>query len=283
MANKGKRMVNEDLIKQIGQGGGAEYTAGDGIDITEDVISVDTETVALKSDLATVATTGDYDDLTDKPDLSHMVEDNDTTFPFVGNIQNNGGMFLYKKNSDGFYQDHVTVESTDDPVLVNLDALSGDYTKLTNTPTIPDAVSGTNDGTNWTSITIGSTTKNIPQGGGSSERKIEYKDGPVDASGLTAWLKGMPIIIAESTTNNLTAFVNDLTNKGYTNIITDIAIGESVKVNGFFATPYTSGSTMLGLHYFCTDLGSSASQSVYGRSCNIEYELQRSDNRQLMM
>lgn len=33
-------------------------------------------------------------------------------------------------------------------------------------PTIPDAVSGTNDGTNWTTITIGSTTKAIPSGGG---------------------------------------------------------------------------------------------------------------------
>ena len=38
----------------------------------------------------------------------------------------------------------------------------------TDTPTIPDAVSGTNDGTNWTSITIGDTTKNIPSGGSGS-------------------------------------------------------------------------------------------------------------------
>ena len=106
MANFGKRMVAEDLIKQIGQGGGGSYTAGDGIDITDNKISVD-NTVALKSDLtdyaksadlATVATTGKYDD-------------------------------------------------------------------LLNLPTIPAAVSGTNDGTNWTSITIGDTTKNIPSGG----------------------------------------------------------------------------------------------------------------------
>ena len=72
MANFGKRMVAEDLIKQIGQGGGGtEYTAGDnitikdgvisatdttytagtGIDITEDVISVDGTVVPSKSDL----------------------------------------------------------------------------------------------------------------------------------------------------------------------------------------------------------------------------------------
>ena len=35
-----------------------------------------------------------------------------------------------------------------------------DYIK--HKPTIPDAVSGTNDGTNWTSLTIGSVTKGIP-------------------------------------------------------------------------------------------------------------------------
>lgn len=43
---------------------------------------------------------------------------------------------------------------------------SGNYNDLTNKPTIPDAVSGQNDGTNWTSLTIGNTTKAIPQGGG---------------------------------------------------------------------------------------------------------------------
>ncbi len=45
---------------------------------------------------------------------------------------------------------------------------SGNYNDLTNKPTIPDAVSGQNDGTNWTSLTIGNTTKVIPSGGGSS-------------------------------------------------------------------------------------------------------------------
>ena len=52
MANMGKRMVKEPLIAQIGQGGSAEYTAGTGIDITEDVISVD-NTVAMKDDIET--------------------------------------------------------------------------------------------------------------------------------------------------------------------------------------------------------------------------------------
>lgn len=42
MSNFGKRMVRESKIQEIGQGGGGtEYTAGTGIDITEDVISAD--------------------------------------------------------------------------------------------------------------------------------------------------------------------------------------------------------------------------------------------------
>lgn len=82
---------NDPTAPWGGGGGGGSYTAGDGIDITNDVISID-NTVALKTDipsltgyatetwvstelldyaelddLATVATTGDYDDLTNKP------------------------------------------------------------------------------------------------------------------------------------------------------------------------------------------------------------------------
>ena len=53
-------------------------------------------------------------------------------------------------------------------------ATSGDYDDLTNKPTIPDAVSGTNDGTNWTSLTIGSTTKAIPQGGGVAQIQSDW-------------------------------------------------------------------------------------------------------------
>lgn len=51
MANFGKRMVKEPLIKEIG---GTEYTAGEGIVISEDEISVDEQVIATKTDL------GDY-------------------------------------------------------------------------------------------------------------------------------------------------------------------------------------------------------------------------------
>ena len=86
MANFGKRMVAEDLIKQIGQGGGSDLNlqAGTGISITtgetadDKIIAVDSNVAmtsdladyAKSADLATVATTGDYDDLTDTPNLT---------------------------------------------------------------------------------------------------------------------------------------------------------------------------------------------------------------------
>lgn len=44
---------------------------------------------------------------------------------------------------------------------------SGSYTDLTDKPTIPDAVSGTNDGTNWTTLTIGNSTYGLAGGSGS--------------------------------------------------------------------------------------------------------------------
>ena len=72
------------------------YTGGTGIDITNNVISVD-NTIATKSELFS----GDYDDLTNKPDLS-----------------------VYAESSD-----LATVATT------------GDYDDLTNKPTIPAALS----------------------------------------------------------------------------------------------------------------------------------------------
>ena len=62
----------------ISAAGGASYSAGTGIDITNNVISADTAVLATKSDLsaytptaslATVATTGSYSDLSNKPTI----------------------------------------------------------------------------------------------------------------------------------------------------------------------------------------------------------------------
>ena len=68
-------------------------------------------------------------------------------------------------------------------------ATTGAYSDLSGTPTIPDAVSGTNDGTNWTSLTIGSTTYGIPSGGG--------------GSGVTAQDEAIGLLIGSATADNI--------------------------------------------------------------------------------
>lgn len=70
---------------------------------------------------------------------------------------------------------------------------SGDYNDLTNKPTIPDAVSGVNDGTNWTSLTIGSTTKAIPQGGSSLPSQTGNSGKFLSTDGTDASWEELPV------------------------------------------------------------------------------------------
>lgn len=67
-------------------------------------------------------------------------------------------------------------------------AISGSYNDLSDKPTIPAAVSGVNDGTNWTSLTIGSDTYGI--GGGSAPSNMVTTDTSQTISGqktFTGW------------------------------------------------------------------------------------------------
>ena len=152
MASQGKRMVPEKLIKESGQGGGgATYTAGDGIsidanneisanikagsgivvdtDLTDDslVVMVDQADIPYKSDLATVATTGDYDDLTNKPTIPVEVKftdvvdigDNDEaniTSDQVAEIQN-GTKRL--KARGWLFELSFDISETDDQLILN--------------------------------------------------------------------------------------------------------------------------------------------------------------------
>ena len=71
--------INSDGELEVIGGGGHEYTAGTGIDIANDEISVDTSVVATQTDLesytptaslSNVALSGDYADLTNTPNLA---------------------------------------------------------------------------------------------------------------------------------------------------------------------------------------------------------------------
>ena len=109
-------------------GGVDNIEAGTGIVITGDetkTISVDTETIPTIAELATVAFSGSYSNLLDKPDLS-----------------------VYELKEDAFTGDYDDLTNKPDLSIYELktDAFSGDYNDLTNKPSIPTKTSDlTND------------------------------------------------------------------------------------------------------------------------------------------
>ena len=137
-------------------------------DLTNDsgyITGVSWNDVSNKPTFATVATTGDYDDLIDKPDLSIYAESSDlATVATTGDyddllnkptlfdgdydsLTNKPDLSIYAESSDlatvattGDYDD-----LTDKPDLsvyeLAADAFSGDYDDLTNKPTIPTQTS----------------------------------------------------------------------------------------------------------------------------------------------
>lgn len=234
---QGKRMVPESLIAKIGQGGGTEYTAGEGIDITNNEISanikagsgivvdtdltdeslvvmVDQEDIPYKSDLATVATTGDYDDLTNKPTnlvTTDTQQDITGKKTFIGTItapleikgaNGENGTIRFKGENDftgpmiyGSYgiglhlkprviSEFQIEDNSNDHKFVLPSKANGTYT-LATSDDIPAAVSGTNDGTNWTSLTVGSDTYDIPAGGSGSS--YTFTNGLTENAGTVSW------------------------------------------------------------------------------------------------
>lgn len=115
-------------------------------------------------------TTGSYGaNSSDVIDLNtaHQADWNESTSTNPGYIKNKPDLSVYALSSS----------------LASV-ATSGSYNDLTNKPTIPDAVSGTNDGTNWTSLTIGSDTYDIPAGGGGSS--YTFTNGLTESSGTVS-------------------------------------------------------------------------------------------------
>ena len=122
--------------KNIPAGGGDvsvdNFQEGTGITIVEDPttekieIGVNTATIPAKSDLANVAFSGDYDDLTNKPDLSVYAETSDlANVAFSGNYSDLSGtpdLSVYAEKSE----------------LANV-AFTGNYSDLSGTPSIPAA------------------------------------------------------------------------------------------------------------------------------------------------
>lgn len=78
------------------------------------------------SSLATVATTGDYDDLTDKPTIPSKISD-----------LTNDSDFIEKSSTNGLVKNDGTIDTT------AYSTFDGDYNNLSNKPTIPSASSTT--------------------------------------------------------------------------------------------------------------------------------------------
>lgn len=85
-----------------------------------------------------------------------------------------GSDAMLTKKATSYYADRIVLrQGINQPATLNLPPISYGTTKtLATTSDLPPTVSGTDDGTNWTSLTIGSTTKNIPSGGGSGITEI---------------------------------------------------------------------------------------------------------------
>lgn len=83
-------------------------------------------------------------------------------------------------------------------------ATTGDYDDLTNKPTIPEPVSGTNDGTNWTSLTIGNETHGFASGGTGDVTDVEVNGTSVVNAEGVAEITLPPIAteLTPSSTNN---------------------------------------------------------------------------------
>lgn len=190
MANYGQRLIPENELKylervienipdpdDIGSGGGGIiYRAGEGIKISQHTISVDPITVAMKTDIPTVPTK--LSDLTN--DVGYITLSALTGYALLTDIPTS----VSQLTNDSGYITNTVNDLTNYTLTSNLAsvATSGSYLDLSNTPTIPDAVSGTNDGTNWTTITIGSDTYNIPSGSGGGPDIITI---PYDLMGYT--------------------------------------------------------------------------------------------------
>lgn len=134
----------------------------------------------------------------------------------------------------------ATITSQDITTWNNKSDFSGNYNDLSNKPTIP-TISGTNDGTNWTTITINGTTKNIPSGGG-GEPDAYIKSASTSGNTLTLTKK-------DNTTVVFTPTFTDTNYYHTPSYSTGLKIATGTGVNDLYVpTGTTNTSVALGNH-----------------------------------
>ena len=143
----------------------------------------------------------DYSDLIVKPTQINIATSSanhgDDDVDYTGSIELTDD-YVDIKATDG--EDTTTLRVTPTGVTVNGDPIGGGT-----------EVSGTNDGTNWTTLTIGNTTKNIPQGGSSSmspyiNRVVSYTVRPKHEgeTGNLEWFMNVPLLLTNTCTDSET-------------------------------------------------------------------------------
>lgn len=139
---------SEELVKnhpdpsESWGGSGSTYTAGEGIVIENNEISVDAEDVALVKNLATVAFSGSYSDLSNKPDLSVYELKEDAFSGDYNDLTNKPTLF------SGNYND-LTNKPDLSVYELKSEAFSGNYNDLINKPTIPTDTSDLTNGAGY--------------------------------------------------------------------------------------------------------------------------------------
>ena len=186
LANKQDTLVSGTNIKTVngnslvGSGNiniDTNYTAGYGIGIVNDVISIDQNTVATTSL------------------LNGYIKDNDTNYSatFRGKAVwiREEGAYTATSYGDGGIARSIPRQPGYEYDFPNK---SGTFALLDD---IPVAVSGVNNGTNWTSITIGNDTYGIPTGGSGSivaGTGIDITNGVVSVDNTVAMKTDIPTI-----------------------------------------------------------------------------------------
>jgi len=152
-------------------------------------------------------------------------------------------------------------------VALKNELFSGNYNDLTNKPTIPDAVSGTNDGTNWTSLTIGNDTYAIGGGGSAptnmvttntnqeitgikgftGDKQIRFFD---DASDV--YKMGFTCYHSAYSTNPSNQYENGYLEAKYSDV--DLSYSPSI-VLGMFNNTNISKTRYLGFKYYSNNSG----------------------------
>lgn len=137
-----------------------------------------------------------------------------------------------------------------------------DYIK--NKPTIPAAVSGTNDGTNWTSLTIGNDTYGIPAGGSGSKYLHKVSIYANFSGSVIFWTED----IITSSATAYTSVSDYLTDRGYT--ITSASDQPTKSLKTFNGTTITAIAYRASQGYYTSTLNVSTSGIVTYNTWGIQ-------------